>query len=130
MNALKSRPELIAFTERVSPQFAAELILAKNAPVILDVRAPGERAVKQIDGSIGVPLNRLGGNFSSLPQSRPLLVYCAGGYRSSIAASLLKGHGFDRVAEIAGGIAAWEAANLPVSRLPSDDEPGLVRVDS
>ena len=116
LNALKSRPELIAFTERVSPQFAAELILAKNAPVILDVRAPGERAVKQIDGSIGLPLNRLGGNFSSLPQSRPLLVYCAGGYRSSIAASLLKGHGFDRVAEIAGGIAAWEAANLPISR--------------
>jgi rhodanese-related sulfurtransferase len=116
LNTLKSRPELIAFTERVSPQFAAELILAKNAPVILDVRAPGERAAKQIDGSIGLPLNRLNGNFSSLPQSRPLLVYCAGGYRSSIGASLLKGHGFDRVAEIAGGIAAWEAANLPVSR--------------
>jgi rhodanese-related sulfurtransferase len=42
-------------------------------------------------------------------------VYCAGGYRSSIAASLLQRHGFTRVAEIAGGLAAWETAHLPVS---------------
>ena len=41
--------------------------------------------------------------------------YCAGGYRSSIAASLLQHHGFTRVSEIAGGIAAWEAAKLPVA---------------
>ena len=43
-----------------------------------------------------------------------LLVYCAGGYRSSIAASVLQEHGFDRVQEIAGGLSAWEAAGLPV----------------
>ena len=49
-----------------------------------------------------------------LPRDRPLLVHCAGGYRSSIAASLLQRHGFAHVAEIAGGIAAWEAAHLPV----------------
>jgi len=49
-----------------------------------------------------------------LPRDRPLLVYCAGGYRSSIAASLLQSRGFGQVSEIAGGITAWEAANLPV----------------
>jgi len=49
-----------------------------------------------------------------LPRNRPLLVYCAGGYRSSIAASLLQQNGFVRVSEIAGGIAAWEAAKLAV----------------
>jgi hydroxyacylglutathione hydrolase len=49
-----------------------------------------------------------------LPKDRPLLIYCAGGYRSSIAASLLQDRGFDRVSEIAGGIVGWEAANLPV----------------
>jgi hydroxyacylglutathione hydrolase len=42
------------------------------------------------------------------------LVFCAGGYRSSIAASLLQKHGFRNVSEIAGGIAGWESANLPV----------------
>jgi len=43
-----------------------------------------------------------------------LLVYCAGGYRSTIAASLLMASGFNEVCEIAGGLAAWESTNLPV----------------
>ena len=54
------------------------------------------------------------GNLEKLPKDRPLLVYCAGGYRSSIAASLLQRRGFPPVSEIAGGIAAWEAAKLPL----------------
>jgi hydroxyacylglutathione hydrolase len=49
-----------------------------------------------------------------LPKDRELLVYCAGGYRSSIAASLLQRNGFENVSEIAGGLAGWEAAKLPV----------------
>ena len=49
------------------------------------------------------------------PDDRPLLVHCAGGYRSSIAASLLQQAGFTEVSELAGGIAAWEAAGLPVT---------------
>jgi rhodanese-related sulfurtransferase len=43
-----------------------------------------------------------------------MLVHCAGGYRSSIAASVLQRLGFARVSEMAGGLAAWEAAQLPV----------------
>jgi len=42
------------------------------------------------------------------------VLHCAGGYRSSIAASLLQARGFRDVSELAGGIAAWEAAGLPV----------------
>jgi rhodanese-related sulfurtransferase len=42
-------------------------------------------------------------------------VYCAGGYRSSLAASVLQRAGIRDVSEIAGGIAAWEAAKLPVA---------------
>jgi len=53
-------------------------------------------------------------SLEKLPKDRPLLVYCAGGYRSSIALSLFQNRGFRRVSEIAGGIVAWEAANLPV----------------
>jgi rhodanese-related sulfurtransferase len=61
-----------------------------------------------------MPLNHLARDLKALPRDRPLLVYCAGGYRSSIAASLLKASGFDSVSEIAGGFVAWESANLPV----------------
>ncbi|MFZ0333123.1 MAG: rhodanese-like domain-containing protein, partial [Candidatus Acidiferrales bacterium] len=80
----------------------------------IDVRAPREREQKRIAGSLAMPLNHLTENLDKLPKDRPLLVYCAGGYRSSIAASLLGRSGFDRVSEIAGGMAGWEAANLPV----------------
>ena len=63
---------------------------------------------------MSIPLNRLAENLATLPKYLGLLVYCASGYRSSIAASLLQGAGFSPVSEIAGGIAAWEAAKLPV----------------
>lgn len=115
LNALQSRPGLVAFTERLSPQFAAEILQGGQPPVAVDVRAPRERESKRIEGSVSLPLNRLMEHCQTLPKDRPLLVFCAGGYRSSIAASLLKRRGFEPVAEIAGGIAAWEAAKLPLS---------------
>ena len=114
LQSLEARPDLVAFVERLSPQFAAELIASSQPPLAVDVRAPREREPKHIGGSVGMPLNHLVENLKDLPKDRPLLVYCAGGYRSSIAASLLKASGFDSVCEIAGGLAAWESANLPV----------------
>lgn len=103
-------------TERLSAQVASERAgggQADKPPVLVDVRAPREREQKRIGGSVSIPLNRLGERLSELPSDRPLIVYCAGGYRSSIAASLLQRQGFTEVSEIAGGITAWEAANLP-----------------
>jgi hydroxyacylglutathione hydrolase len=114
LHSLESRPELIAKTERLSAPFAAELLSSSQPPLVIDVRGPRERELKSIDGSVSFPLNRLAENLDNLPKNRSLLVYCAGGYRSSIAASLLQGSGFNSVREIAGGIAAWEAAKLPI----------------
>jgi hydroxyacylglutathione hydrolase len=114
LRSLESRPDLVIFIERLSPQFAAELIASSQPPLAIDVRAPREREQKHIAGSVGMPLNHLVESLKDLRKDRPLLVYCAGGYRSSIAASLLKASGFDSVCEIAGGLAAWESANLPV----------------
>ncbi len=114
LHSLKSRPELIAFTERLSAPFALELLSSNKPPLAIDVRAPREREQKYIDGSVSVPLNHLQEKLETLPKNRALLVYCAGGYRSSLAASLLQRNGFASVAEIAGGIAAWDSAKLPV----------------
>ena len=114
LRSLDSRPELIAKTERLSAPFASEVLSSSQPPLVVDVRAPREREQKHIGGSLSIPLNRLTENLERLPRNRSLLVYCAGGYRSSIAASLLQGNGFDSVSEIAGGIAAWEAAQLPI----------------
>jgi hydroxyacylglutathione hydrolase len=115
LQSLEARPELTAFTERLSSQFAAELISSSEPPLVVDVRAPREREGKYISGSLSIPLNHLAQRLVELPKDRTVLVYCAGGYRSSIAASLLQKNGFQLVSEIAGGLSAWEVAKLPVS---------------
>jgi rhodanese-related sulfurtransferase len=88
-------------------------------PLGIHVRTPHERDQKYIAGSLSIPLNHPKENLEKLPKDRALLVCCAGGYRSSLAASLLQGSGFACVSEIAGGITAWEAASLPVQISPS-----------
>jgi glyoxylase-like metal-dependent hydrolase (beta-lactamase superfamily II)/rhodanese-related sulfurtransferase len=118
LHSLESRPELTATTERLSAPFAAELLSSSQPPLAIDVRTPREREQKRISGSLALPLNHLMENLGKVPKDRPLIVYCAGGYRSSIGASLLQRAGFDQVSEIAGGIVGWETAKLPVETTP------------
>jgi rhodanese-related sulfurtransferase len=119
LQSLESRPDLVVFTERLSAPFAAELLSSSQPPVLIDVRAPREREQKHIDNSLAIPLNHLSERMKELPRNRALMVHCAGGYRSSIAASLLQKEGFKQVSEIAGGMAAWEAAKLSICAPPS-----------
>jgi glyoxylase-like metal-dependent hydrolase (beta-lactamase superfamily II)/rhodanese-related sulfurtransferase len=116
LQGLGARSELTTSTERLSAQVAAARGAPEGdlAPLFVDVRGVREREQKRIPGSVGLPLNHLGERLQQLPVDRALLVYCAGGYRSSIAASLLQRHGFAEVSEIAGGLAAWESAGLPI----------------
>ncbi len=116
VRSLEKRPDLERSTERLSAPLAAERLGGGTAPVTIDVRTPRERDEKHIEGSLGIPLNHLAEHLTQLRRERPLLLYCAGGYRSSIAASILQANGFDRVSEIAGGLAAWEAASLPMRK--------------
>ena len=113
LHSIGSRADLTATTERVSAPVAAERV-AHGEAILVDVRTPGEREQKHVAGSTSLPLNHLVERSAELPRDRPLLVHCAGGYRSSIAASLLQRLGFTEVGEMAGGLAAWEAAKLPV----------------
>jgi hydroxyacylglutathione hydrolase len=119
LHSLKSHPDLTAETERLCATFAAELLSSPQPPLAIDVRSPRERNQKSIAGSLAIPLNHLTVSVNQLSKDRPLLVYCAGGYRSSIAASLLQRFGFTRVSEIAGGLAGWESAKLPIQSAPA-----------
>ena len=114
LRSLEARPDLTVVTERAGPQRAAERLASDDPPLVVDVRSPREREMKRIDPSVSMPLNHLVERITELPKTKPLLVYCAGGYRSSIAASLLQRHGFEHVSEIAGGIAAWEHCGLRI----------------
>jgi rhodanese-related sulfurtransferase/glyoxylase-like metal-dependent hydrolase (beta-lactamase superfamily II) len=110
--ALASRPDLISTTERVSPiDFNAELVA--DSPLVLDIRNPREYASKHIPGSINIPLNHLQDRLAEVPRDRRIAVHCAGGYRSSAAASILHQHGITNLIEMTGGLAAWETAKLP-----------------
>ena len=82
---------------------------------IVDVRNPSEQQAGIIPGAVTMPLARLLERCSKLDPSAPTVVYCAGGYRSSIAASLLRTLGFDRVADLQGGYDAWTTAGLPTT---------------
>jgi rhodanese-related sulfurtransferase len=80
---------------------------------LVDVRNPGEQAEGVMPGAIRLPLAALLGRLDELDPSATTVVYCAGGYRSSIAASALAARGFARVADILGGYDAWKAAGFP-----------------
>lgn len=112
--ALERRPELLTGTERITPAEAADAVGSGSTPVILDVRTPREWIESHIEGSVNIPLNRLPSQLDDLPRDRRILVHCAGGYRSSIAAGLLQRSGRTDLVELGGGLAAWERAGLPV----------------
>ncbi len=82
--------------------------------MVLDIRNPREWASRHIAGSVNVPLNHLEERIAEIPRGRRIAVHCAGGYRSSIAAGILHQHGVTNLIEMAGGLAAWDAAELPV----------------
>jgi glyoxylase-like metal-dependent hydrolase (beta-lactamase superfamily II) len=109
MSALADRPELISKVERLAPSALAERLADPDPPVLLDVRNESEAAGQLIDGAINLPLGRLAGALDDLPSGRQLITYCSSGYRSAIAASLLQARGFERVADLAGGAAAWSS---------------------
>ena len=77
---------------------------------MLDVRTASEREEAFIEGSETIPLNRLSGDVEEVPHDRPVVVYCAGGYRSSIAVSLLMQRGI-QVYDLVGGMASWQATS-------------------
>jgi rhodanese-related sulfurtransferase len=118
MVALAARPDLVWPTERVTPAMVAEEIAGAEPPVILDIRNPGEWKAKHIPQSLNIPLNHLQERLAEIPCGRRIAIHCAGGYRSSIAACILHQHGITNLIEMAGGLAAWDAAKLPVVSEP------------
>ena len=108
---MPGRADLVWPTERISAPMVAEELAGADPPLVLDVRNPREWAARHIDGSVNIPLNHLQERLDEIPRDRPIAVHCAGGYRSSIAASILHRYGMTQMIEMAGGLAhAWECS--------------------
>ncbi len=74
---------------------------------VVDVRNPGEVSLGSIEGAVPIPVGQLPARVNELDPSRPTVVFCAGGYRSSVAASVLRQAGFPDVSDVLGGYGAW-----------------------
>jgi len=86
---------------------AAKLKDKTSRVVLLDVREPDEREIAFIDPSIHIPMRDVPQRLDEIPKDREIVVYCHGGTRSAMIAGFLEGHGYDHVANLAGGIDAW-----------------------
>ncbi len=82
--------------------------------LLLDVRSASEYAEKHIDGAQQSFYGRLPQQLDDLPRDRSIVIQCASGTRSQIAASLLMRHGFTQFTQLEGGIEAWERAGYPL----------------
>lgn len=78
---------------------------------LVDLRNPGEVANGSIEGAIQIPLAQLARRGGELDKSRPVVAYCAGGWRSSVGSSLLRAEGFTDVSDLLGGYGAWSTAH-------------------
>ena len=101
----------------VSTTQATYLINREDA-LVVDVREPNEFAAGHVLGAKNLPLARLDASGADLAKKkeRPVIVYCDGGERSAKALASLKKQGFTRVANLSGGLAAWQQAGLPVEK--------------
>lgn len=112
---LAERPDLAASAPRLAARDLASWRHDQPRLQVVDVRNPGEQEAGVIPGARRIPLARLLDRHHELDATAPTVVYCAGGYRSSIGASLLRSVGFSPVADLQGGYGAWSAAGLPTA---------------
>ena len=120
VQALAATPELVRKTERITATQLSEQIMTANRPHILDVRSTREWQQRHVDDSRNIPLPKLRGRLQEIPTDRAVVVYCASGYRSSIAASVLEHHGLTNVMDLIGGFDAWERDVVNPSLQPDD----------
>jgi glyoxylase-like metal-dependent hydrolase (beta-lactamase superfamily II) len=92
----------------ISASELAARLGSQDEPFVLDVREPAEANEWAIPGAVNIPVGALPSRVGELPAEREIVVVCASGSRSAVAADLLAGHG-RRVANLRGGMTAWGA---------------------
>lgn len=97
-------------------QLSALDLSRRRGMVVLDVRGRSEWEAGHLPGATLIPLAELPDRLDEVPADQPVAVHCQGGSRSAIAASLLLARGRSAVANVTGGMTAWEQAGLPVER--------------
>ena len=100
----------LAKTEQITVDELAERLGERRDMQVVDVRRPPEWKDGHIPQAVSMPLDRLAALSKPLDRKRPVAAICAGGYRSSIATSVLERMGFERITNVVGGMTAWTGA--------------------
>jgi len=90
-----------------------EKVYEENKDVVFDVRKDGEFTSEHVEGAKHTALDTINSHLSEFPEEKPFYVHCAGGYRSVIAASILKSRGIHNLIDVAGGYGAIKKTNIP-----------------
>jgi len=112
--AFVEHPEHLEQLSRLSVSVLTERMREVPGLVLVDIRNPGEVAEGTIPGAMVIGLPALLKRLGELDPAAPTVVFCAGGYRSAIASSLLRSHGFTDVSDLIGGYTAWSGAPAAV----------------
>ena len=102
--------EVDSVTRITADEFAERF---NASPIIIDVRKPGEFAAEHVDGAKSIPLDFINEDMAQFPKEEQFIIHCAGGYRSMIAASILKSRGYDNFIEVFGGFSAIAKTEVP-----------------
>lgn len=113
--AFLAAPERIVRASRVTVPELDEALARPVGPVVVDVRNVGELIAGTIPDAVNIPLAQLPKRLDEIPRDRPVVVHCAGGYRSSVAASVLRKAGWSDVSDLLGGFNAWALAHRQVA---------------
>ncbi|MFD7450461.1 rhodanese-like domain-containing protein [Kitasatospora sp. NPDC059827] len=111
--ALPALADHLTPASRLTADQLRTALTTDQPPTVLDVRTCGERETGFIEGSLHIPLTELPTRLAEISTDHPLVIHCASGHRSSIAASLLRHHGHPDVSDLLGGYHAWHTLTHP-----------------
>jgi rhodanese-related sulfurtransferase len=108
---------LLGGKNNIDPQ-QATLMMNHEDAVVVDVRPMADFGKGHIKNAVNIPINGFSNQIGQLEKNKnnPIIVSCRSGNQSQMACRQLRKAGFEKVFNLRGGIMAWEAANLPVSR--------------
>jgi rhodanese-related sulfurtransferase len=100
----------------VSATEAASMIEERKDLQLIDVRTAAEYADGHLAKAKLIPLQEIETRLAEIDKSKPVLLYCRSGHRSGNALKILQGKGFTQAKHVEGGINAWQAVGLPVTK--------------
>lgn len=110
-NAWKEANKEVDSVNRISAETFASKYDSK--PLVFDVRKKSEFDSEHVVDAINIPLNEINNHLAEFPKDKPFILHCAGGYRSMIAASILKSRGWEDFVDVEGGMSAIAKTSVP-----------------